>query len=362
MTTPQQPSANAADAITLRALEVFRTVRRHWIFVTATTIVVTALAALVSFSQPRTYKSEAVMLPETSSSSPGVSGNLSSLASLAGVKMGGDSQDAISPEFYPKVVGSTVFLAEVLTDKVDCRRLKGKVSVYDYLSHRQKHAWYNLPKEMKDDEKAGDNERINPKRLTKAQQRVMNSLKSALFCTVDKKTDIISIEVETQDAEVAQQIADLICNRLQTYITNYRTNKARKDVEHSKKIAAEAHTKYVKAQQTYAAYCDSHEDLALASYQQVSDRLENEMQLAFNVYSQYAQQLELAQVKLQERTPVYTTIQPATVPLKPSGPKRMFTVAAAFCLSFFGSIVGLLAAGSVRRAKRQMAERAEAGI
>lgn len=356
MTTPQQPSANAADAITLRALEVFRTVRRHRIFVTATTVVVTALAALVTFSQPRTYESEAVMLPETSLSSPGVSGNLSSLASLAGMKMGGATQDAISPEFYPKVVGSTVFLAEVLADKVNCRRLKGKVSVYDYLSHRQKHAWYSLPKELKDDEKAGDNERINPKRLTKAQQRVMKSLKKALFCAVDKKTDIISIEVEAQDAEVAQQIADLICTRLQTYITNYRTNKARKDVEHSKKITAEAHAKYVKAQQTYAAYCDSHEDLALASYQQVSERLENEMQLAFNVYSQYAQQLELAQVKLQERTPVYTTIQPATIPLKPSGPKRMFTVAAAFCLSFFGSIVALLAAGSVRRAKRQMAE------
>lgn len=362
MTTPQQPSANAADAITLRSLEVFRTVRCHWIFVTATTVVVTALAALVTFSQPRTYESEAVMLPETSSSSPGVSGNLSSLAGLAGIKMGGATQDAISPEFYPKVVGSTVFLAEVLADKVNCRRLKGKVSVYDYLSHRQKHAWYSLPKEMKDDEKAGDNERINPKRLTKAQQRVMKSLKKALFCAVDKKTDIISIEVEAQDAEVAQQIADLICTRLQTYITNYRTNKARKDVEHSKKITAEAHAKYVKAQQTYAAYCDSHEDLALASYQQVSERLENEMQLAFNVYSQYAQQLELAQVKLQERTPVYTTIQPATVPLKPSGPKRMFTVAAAFCLSFFGSIVALLAAGSVRRAKQQMAERAEAEI
>lgn len=356
MTTPQQPSANAADAITLRTLEVFRTVRRHWIFVTAITVAVTALAALVSFSQPRTYTSEAIMLPETSSSSPGISGNLSSLASLAGVKMGGESQDAISPEFYPKVVGSTVFLAEVLTDKVDCRRIKGKVSVYEYLSHRQQHAWYSSPKKLKDDEKAGDHERINPKQLTKAQQRVMKNLKGALFCAVDKKTDIISIEMEAQDPEVAQQIADLICARLQTYITNYRTNKARKDVEHSKKIAAEAHAKYVKAQQAYANYCDSHEDLALASYQQVSERLENEMQLAFNVYSQYAQQLELAQVKLQERTPVYTTIQPATIPLKPSGPKRMFTVAAAFCLSFFGSIVALLVHGSVKRAKQQLAE------
>lgn len=66
--------------------------------------------------------------------------------------------------------------------------------------------------------------------------------------------------------------------------------------------------------------------MTLTSYQQVQDRLENEMQLAFNTYSQCAQQLQLAKMKLQERTPVYTTIQPATVPQKPCGPKEFYDI------------------------------------
>lgn len=163
---------------------------------------------------------------------------------------------------------------------------------------------------------------------------------------------MITVRVEVQDADVAQQIADLVCKRLQTYITRYRTNKARKDVTYSEAIAKNAYDKYIKSQTDYAAFCDTHEDVTLTSYQQVQDRLENEMQLAFNTYSQCAQQLQLAKMKLQERTPVYTTIQPATVPQKPCGPKRVFTILAFTMLSFFGSVCWILMRDMLKRSKQ----------
>ena len=51
------------------------------------------------------------------------------------------------------------------------------------------------------------------------------------------------------------------------------------------------------------------------------------MQLAYNVYSQMSQQVQIANAKVQERTPAFTTLQNATVPFMPAGPKRMITVA-----------------------------------
>ena len=59
------------------------------------------------------------------------------------------------------------------------------------------------------------------------------------------------------------------------------------------------------------------------------------MQLLYNNYNAISTQLLAAKVRVQEVTPAFTTLQPATVPLWPEGPKRsrlivVFTIAALF--------------------------------
>ena len=272
------------------------------------------------------------MLPETASD--GIAGNIGALASLAGVKMGNKSEDAIYPEFYPKVTGSSTFLTELLKAEVYCERLGSKTTLFDYFAKHQKKPWWGgvFPKKNKP-----VSDKINPVRITKKQQLIVNELMDAFFCSVDKKTDMVTVVVKVHDPEVAAQIADMIRERLQIYITDYRTNKARTDLSYTKKITAEARDEYIKAQQKYAAYCDANEDIGLASFIQVRDRLENEMQMAYNMYQQATQQMQLAQAKLQEKTPVFVTIQPATVASKPCGPKRMLIMLLMLMLSVFGS-------------------------
>lgn len=328
-------------------IHLFSIIKLHWIAISVSVVTIVVLTSIYVFSLPRTYNSETILLPETSSSSTSISGNLGAMASMAGIKLGGSSSDdAIYPEFYPKVLGSTVFLSDLLKDTVNVSRLKKKATIYAYFRDCGQQPWWGKMMSKKKEtprEEALDNENINPIRPNKKQKGVMDALSNALFCVVDKKTDMITVSVTVEDADVAQQIAANVCNRLQKYITDYRTGKARKDLNYAKKITQEAHNKYLKAQHAYAAYCDANMDVTLVSYRQVADRLENEMQLAYNTYSQYAQQMQIAESKVQERTPVYTVIQPATVPLKPIGPKRMFSVAIALFLSFFGSLTFLLA-------------------
>ena len=50
-------------------------------------------------------------------------------------------------------------------------------------------------------------------------------------------------------------------------------------------------------------------------------------------------QLQASKVKLQERTPAFTTLINATIPVKPAGPKRMIFVAAMLFLATLGTIV-----------------------
>ena len=72
------------------------------------------------------------------------------------------------------------------------------------------------------------------------------------------------------------------------------------------------------------------------------DELENDMQLKFQTYTAMSTQLQAARAKVQERTPAFTTLRSAIVPVKPAGPKRMIFVAAMLFLTFMGTAIYIL--------------------
>lgn len=287
---------------------------------------------------PRYYTAHAEIIPESSKSS-GLSlpGNLSSLASLAGVNMSSlnGSDDAIQPELYPSIFNSTTFLADLASIEVQPRDGE-RMTFYHYMAYEQKSSWWTYPIEWlkgSADEHA-DTVAINPHKLTRDQDLIFKSIKKSLDCKIDKRTGLISLSTLTQDPEVAAQLADSVMAKLQTYIIEYRTRKARVDVDYMSRIYTEAQAEYRKAQDAYAHFVDTHQDLVLSRYKVEEERLENEVQLAYAVFSQAAQQQQLALAKLQERTPAFSIIQSAVVPIKPAAPKRMVFVAGMLVLAF----------------------------
>ena len=61
------------------------------------------------------------------------------------------------------------------------------------------------------------------------------------------------------------------------------------------------------------------------------------MQLKYNTYTALNNQLQAAKAKVQERTPAFTVIKGADVPVKPSKPKRVIFVLAMTFLAFIGT-------------------------
>ena len=110
--------------------------------------------------------------------------------------------------------------------------------------------------------------------------------------------------------------------RLQNYVTNYRTNKARQDFGFQKGLFERKKKEYEIAQENYAKFSDANKNIILQSYRAEQVRLENEMNLAYQVYTSVAQQLQIAEAKVQEITPVYTIVEPATIPVKASKPSK----------------------------------------
>lgn len=159
---------------------------------------------------------------------------------------------------------------------------------------------------------------------------------------VDKKNGVITIHTEAQDPLISKSLADSVSSKLQVFITNYRTQKARHDVEYYKALTAKTKADYEKARQLYGSYSDSNMDIVLESVRSKQADLENDMQLKFNAYTAMVTQLQAAEAKLRERTPAFTTLQGASVPIKPAKPRRMIFVLAITMLVFIGDLTYVL--------------------
>ena len=80
----------------------------------------------------------------------------------------------------------------------------------------------------------------------------------------------------------------------------------------------------------------------LRSYKTEEERLQNEMNVAYGLYNQMAQQLQMSKAKVMEITPVYTVVQPATVPLRAAKPKRAMLLIGFIFLGGVGSVAWIL--------------------
>lgn len=281
------------------------------------------LSALYMLSIPNFYTCSVKLSPELSTRSSSTSG-LASLASSFGVDLGsvGNSSEALFPTLYPDLMASVDFKADIFKVKVHPENSEQEYTYYDYKKSIEKAPWWNIMLKSLFKSDNSKVETIDPRKLTKEQEAMAKAIEQNISCQVDKKTMVITISVTDTDPVVCTTMADSTMTLLQRYITDYRTSKARVDLEYNKKILAEAKAKYEKASRAYASFADAN----LHSFQerilQRKAELETEMTLERTVYQQVVAQYQQAEMRLQEETPAFAVIQASTIPVKKAGPVR----------------------------------------
>ena len=308
---------------------------------------------VIALSVPEQYTVKVTLSPEMGSAKGG-SGLMGIAASFlgSGVTMG-DGTDALNASLSADIVASTPFLLELLSMKVPYPDRKNMITLEEYLDE-QSSPWWNyiigIPGMMTDgvrsllgyEETTIDKENCGTIELTKKESEKLSVLKKNILATMDNKTAITSISVTLQNSKVTAIVADSVIHKLQEYIINYRTFKAKEDCIYLEKLFEERQVEYYMAQRKYADYVDTHDNLILQSVRTEQERLQNDMNLAYQVYSQVANQLEVARAKVQEEKPVFAVVEPAVVPLKTSGlGKKMYIILSMF-VSFFCTMGWLL--------------------
>ena len=303
------------------------------------------LTAFITLSIPNYYKCTVKLVPEASSTKG--TGSLASLASSFGFNIGGSNTtgDAIAPLLYPDLMNSVSFRASLFPIEVirEDDSTQTKMTYYDYLLNEQKRPWWSSfssaviewIKSIFVEEEESD--AVDPFKLTKEQYKIVQMMEKKVVCDVEQKTLVITIDVTDPDPLIAATLADSVQMHLQEFITEYRTQKARIDLAYSQHLFKEAKDRYDIARKRSAAFNDANRNVIFDRIRSERTELENEMQLQYRTYSQVAAQLQLAEAKVQEDTPAFTTLQPATVPVKKQGPERAIICLAALFLAFLGT-------------------------
>lgn len=316
-------------------------------------IVGAVIGVIVAVSIPKEYDTSVKLAPEMNGQAK-ASGGLAGLAAMAGIGgLSGGGADAVYPQLYPDVVNSVPFMTSLFDVPVHDKKGKNETTVRIFLEEDTKGPWWGvvmgLPGKLigllrpaDDEEGAGGEHKTDAFKLTMDEDRLVEALRTRIGASVDTKTSVVTINVKMQDPMVSALLADTVVARLQEYITDYRTNKARQDLEYIDKLNEEAKANYYAAQEKLAQYQDRNQGIALHSAQTTRERLENESQLAFNLYNQTSQQLQAAKAKVQENTPAYAEIVPATVPVQASSPRKVFILIGFTFLAFVACAAWIL--------------------
>ena len=295
-------------------------------------IIGAVVGLIAGFSIPKTYKVSATLAPETQQR---VGSGVSSIASMMGVSLD-NSMDAIDYEMYPDVISSTPFLFELLDLEVKTRDGQIDTTLQNYILKHQKSPWWShvigapfkalgwAVSLVKSEEECGESGEVQLElhNLPKEERKAIKYLSEKIIVSVDKKTGKTQLSLEMQDPLVAYTVMAAVLDNLKNYMSEYRTSKSRQDVENLSKICEERKQEYYAAQKAYALYTDSNKNIVQNSSKAEGQRLQQEMNLAYQVYSQVATQLEGARIKVQQDKPVFAVLKPASVPLKKAGPSK----------------------------------------
>jgi uncharacterized protein involved in exopolysaccharide biosynthesis len=321
-----------------------------WKFILKVTVCFMVFGLLMAITMIKKYTAQIVVAPESSSSSM-VSGGLGSLASMVGFDLGGmGGDDAIYPLLYPDIVQSLPFLSSLF--EVNVKSLDGEIDTtyFYYVEKLQKKNWVGYiktaPKKVikgikqlfSSEKNEGNPAVFDPYNLSKKQMVMIDDLNSAISIFVDKKTNVITLSFIDQDPLIAATMVDTIMCRLQNQITAYRTKKVVDDCAYIEKLYLKSKAEYEKAQEAYASYVDRNRNVTQERFLIEKERLEADKDLKNTLYTQWAQQLMLAQAKVQEYTPVFVTLKPAAVPALSSSMSRSMVL---ILCTFLGGVLAV---------------------
>ncbi|MDR0981627.1 MAG: lipopolysaccharide biosynthesis protein [Culturomica sp.] len=310
---------------------------------------------LIAIFSVKEYDTGCVMVPQ---STPKGGGNLSSLASLAGINLNSMSDGTqLSPDVYPNILNNANFRKELMYSKINVEGFEQPVTIYDYFMDEDgRYQKFNLFGTIKnytiglpgmiidlikgepDEKEVNFSSENNIISLTFKEMQCSNVLKERITLTLDTKKGYLELNVSMPEALIAAQTAIYVQTLLQKYITEFKVDKVQNNMDFIQERYNEVKKEFEQVQAERAVFTDENRNLTSARAQTERDRLDAQYNLTFGIYRELATQLEQAKISVKENTASLTVIDPVVVPIKASKPNRMLILIGFTFLGFCAGV------------------------
>lgn len=303
------------------------------------------LGLFFAIFSPKEYKSESKLMPEYSSNTQsGASSLLEQYGGLLGISSDtyNSSSNAIRVDLYPAIVSSLDFQIKLAETKFYIPSYDTTVSLITYFNAVKKPGLFDfiqgytigLPGKILGLFRSTSNEAITNEAisdsskfltLSKAEFEVIRFLQSKVRADLDEESGIVTVSAVLDDPILASLVTEHTINELTKYLTEYRTQKIKIDLEYIEDQLRKSKNRFEEAQEELAAFREQYQGTLSIRNQTEQQRLNSEYQLAFNLYNSFSQKYEESRLKLQEETPLFKVLEPVTVPIddEASGAKTL---------------------------------------
>lgn len=338
-------------------IDLVEVVRKLWAkrnFILKVTAVFMILGLLVAIFSAKEFTAGCTIVPQTGEKSMG--GSLGGLAAMAGINLGSmGSGETLSPKIYPKVLQSVPFQKELMATPIKFEEYDEPVELLAYFTD-DKYAKFSLfgtigkytvglpfviLEAIRGEQPEIDIPQGGPyvlEALTKDEDECMKILSDRVTLNLNDKDGYVTLSVDMPEALAAAQLAARVQEMLQKYITEFKIEKAKANLIFVEERFAEAKQQFEQRQEDLAAFRDANRNFASAVAKTTEERLSNEYNVALGVYSELAKQREQANIQVKEDTPIFTVVEPVTVPSERSKPKRALILIA---FTFLGGFIGI---------------------
>lgn len=290
------------------------------------------LGFFIAIFSSKEFVATTIMVPSGSEAGSKLDG-LGGLAAMAGISLGSATGNELSPTVYPQIVSSLPFQLELMKTPLNFQEFSKPVTFFDYYTEMQKPNLFlkytiGLPIVIIELIRGEEPEKIvilkekEPIELSIRQRDVRLILSKLISLDVNPKEGLLTLGAKMPEARAAAQLGQRAQEVLQQYIVEFKIKKAKANLDFIQQRYDETAQKYEVAQQRLAAFSDRNKNVSLATAKTEEERLRSQYNLIYGIYSELAKQLEQAKIQVKQDTPVFTIIEPISVPTNQTKPNR----------------------------------------
>ena len=329
-------------------IELFKKVYNEKKLIFKVTLFAIVFGVVYALFQPNEFTSTTTFIPQLSSGVKTGGSSLGGLASLAGINLGGmENSSEFPPSLYPQVVDGIPFKIDLLSSTINSN--DRKILVKDYFSNQGsllnilgtiKKYTIGLPSLVLGSFNSQDVllSKSEIYSVTQEDEELFKIVSKALSLSINEKEGFITISFTDNDKNIAAQITQIAQTLLQKKIIEFKNRSSKEMLDFATKQYDEKKTSYEKLQDKRAIFVDKNINISSSLFQNKLSRIESEVNISASIVQQLASQVEQAKLQVNKDTPVFTTIQPVTIPFERSAPKRSLIV---IVFGFLGIVVSV---------------------